>query len=204
MIQTLADLRRSGDTIRCVEGVLSGTLSYVFDSVNRGVPFSAAVREAAKRGFTEPHPAMDLSGEDVARKLLILAREAGYTLERDQIHVEGLVPAELGSVRDTAEYLRHLARFDAEWSARAAASAAGGNRLTYLARFDGTNASVGTAEVPRESPFVHLRASENSVHYYTDRHSPHPIAVTGIGAGPDVTARGVLADVIHTALELAA
>ena len=204
MLQTLDDLRRTGDTIRRVEGVLSGTLSYVFNSVNRGELFSHAVRAAAQRGFTEPHPATDLSGEDVARKLLILAREAGYRLEREQIRVEGLVPEDLGRIRDTNAYLDRLAGFDPEWTDRARLSSNRGNLLAYLARFDGSQASVGIAEVSAESPFVRLRASENAVHYYTDRHTPLPLTIQGIGAGPEVTARGVLADLIHAALHLAA
>ena len=204
MVQTLQDLRRTGDAIHRVEGVLSGTLSYVFAGVNRGNPFSVAVREAAERGLTEPHPASDLSGEDVARKLLILVREAGYRLERSDITVEPLVPDELRSIRDAGDYLRHIALYDGEYSERAARAAAGGKRLAYLARFDGSDAHAGVAEVGDESPFVHLRASENAVHYYTDRHSPLPLTIQGLGAGPEVTARGVLADVIHAALDAAA
>jgi len=204
MLQALGDLRRTGDTIRRVEGILSGTLSYVFTSVNRGELFSRAVREAARRGLTEPHPATDLSGNDVARKLLILAREAGYPLEREQVSVESLVPEDLAGIRDANAFLEQLSALDHRWSARARESSARGNRLAYLARFDGTRAGVGIAEVPAESPFVHLRASENAVHYYTDRHSPLPLTIQGIGAGPEVTARGVLADLIHAALHLAA
>ena len=204
MLQTLQDLRRTGDTIHRVEGVLSGTLSYVFAGVNRGSAFSQSVREAAERGLTEPHPASDLSGEDVARKLLILVREAGYPMERSDIAVEPLVPGELRAVADAGEYLRHIARFDAPFAARAARAAADGKRLAYLARFDGARARVGVAEVGEESPFARLRASENAVHYYTDRHSPLPLAIQGTGAGPEVTARGVLADVIHAALDAAA
>ena len=204
MLQVLKDLRRTGDTIHRLEGVLSGTLSYVFAAVNRGEAFSAALREAAERGFTEPHPASDLSGEDVARKLLILVREAGYTMERPAIDVEPVVPRELRSIADPGEYIRHLARFDGEFSTRAARAASEGKRLAYVARFDGARARVGIADVGAESPFVRLRASENAVHYYTDRHTPLPLTIQGIGAGPEVTARGVLADVIHAALDRAA
>ena len=204
MLQTLRDLRRTGDTIHRVEGVLSGTLSYVFAALNRGETLSAAVREAAARGFTEPHPASDLSGEDVARKLLILVREAGYAMERPAIDVEPVVPRALRAIADPAEYIRQLARFDGEFSARAARAASAGKRLAYVARFDGSRASVGIADVGEESPFVRLRASENAVHYYTDRHTPLPLTIQGTGAGPEVTARGVLADVIHAALGEAA
>jgi aspartokinase/homoserine dehydrogenase 1 len=204
MLQTLDDLRRTGDRIQKVEGVLSGTLSFVFSRVNQGERFSEAVREAARRGFTEPHPATDLSGEDVARKLLILAREAGYRLEREEISVEGLVPNEIQAVSDPEAYINSLSALDLLWEGLATRARTGGNRLTYLATFDGNRASVGIAEVPKESPFVRLLPSENAVHYYSDRHTPLPLTIQGVGAGPEVTARGVLADVLHTAAEMAA
>ncbi len=204
MLQVLRDLRRTGDTIHRVEGVLSGTLSSVFASVNRGKLFSAAVRDAAERGLTEPHPATDLSGEDVARKLLILAREAGYSLEREQVRVERLVPAELDGIVDPRVFLKRLEDADAALSARASRSAGRGNLLAYIARYDGTTASVGVEEMERESPFVRLRPSENAVHYYSDRHTPIPLTIQGTGAGPEVTARGVLADLIHSAVDIAA
>jgi aspartokinase/homoserine dehydrogenase 1 len=174
MLQTLEDLRSTGDTIRRVEGVLAGTLSYVFNSVNRGGLFSIAVRET------------------------------GYRLERDQIQVESLVLEELQRIPDADVYLERQAGLDAEWSDRALQSAAPGNGLTYLARFDGTTVSVRIAEVSMESPFVRLRASENAVQYYTDRHSPLPPTIQKIRAGPDATTRGVLADIIHTAIDPAA
>ena len=204
MLQVLRDLRRTGDAIHRVEGVLSGTLSSVFASLNHGELFSAAVRDAARRGLTEPHPATDLSGEDVARKLLILAREAGYPLERHQVRVEKLIPPELGAIADPQLFLKRLEDVDANWSARASGSAGRGNLLAYVARFDGRSASVGVEEVERESPFVRLRASENAVHYYSDRHTPIPLSIQGTGAGPEVTARGVFADLIHTAADIAA
>jgi aspartokinase/homoserine dehydrogenase 1 len=198
MLRVLEDLRRTGDTLRSLEGVLSGTLSYVLGRVNRGEPFSEAVRGARQRGYTEPHPAADLSGEDVARKLLILVREGGYALERDAIDVEPLVEGE--PVPDPEEYLGSLGRFDAAWRARADAAAARRCRLVYLARFDGERARVGVVEVPEESALARLRESENGVHYYTDRHARLPLVIQGAGAGADVTARGVLADLIDTAL----
>ncbi len=204
MLLTLEELRRTGDRIHRIEGVLSGTLSFVFDRINNGERFSEAVREAARRGFTEPNPATDLSGEDVARKLLILVREAGYRLERDEIRVEGLVPPTLSSLNDQEEVLNRLETFDTEWKERAERATAEGLALTYLARFDGSHATVGLVAVPKESPFVRLRPSENAVNYYSDRHEALPLLIQGIGAGPDVTARGVLSDVIATALEIAA
>jgi len=203
MLRALDDLCRTGDQIQRIEGVLSGTLSFVFSRLNRGSLFSEAVREAARLGYTEPHPATDLSGEDVARKLLILTREAGYRIERDEITVESLVPPGFQSVPDPDEYLARLSALDAAWAESVERAHRNGHRLTYLASFDGSRATVGIAEVPKDSPFVHLRPSENAVHYYSDRHTPVPLTIQGMGAGPDVTARGVLADVMHTATEIA-
>ena len=201
MVRVLDDLRSTGDRIQRIEGVLSGTLSYVFNRINNGGTLSEAVGEAVQKGYTEPHPASDLSGEDVARKLLILAREAGYRLERDDIRVEPLVPAALRTITDTREYVRRLAEFDPAWTSRTSAALARGNRLTYLARFDGTEATVEPAELPADNPLVRLRPSENAVQYFTDRHTPLPLTIQGIGAGPEATARGILGDVIQMALE---
>jgi homoserine dehydrogenase len=123
----------------------------------------------------------------------------------DAIHrVESLVPGELKGIADPHEFLNRLADIDASWSARALRSAGRRTLLAYIARYDGTTASVGVEEVGRESPFVRLRASENAVHYYSDRHRPIPLTIQGIGAGPEVTARGVFVDLIHTAVDLAA
>jgi aspartokinase/homoserine dehydrogenase 1 len=204
MLRALADLRSTGDRIQKVEGVLSGTLSFVFNRLNHGDRLSEAVKEAARRGFSEPHPATDLSGEDVARKLLILAREAGYPLERRDIVVEGIVPGSLGNIADPEEYLRRLSIYDDAWAEAARRARDSERRLTYLASFDGKEASVGVQQVPRESPFVRLGPSENAVHYYSDRHTPLPLTIQGIGAGPEVTARGVLADILQTIEDLAA
>ena len=203
MLRVLDDLRRTGDRIQRIEGVLSGTLSYVFSRINSGGRLSEAVREAVQKGFTEPHPASDLSGEDVARKLLILAREAGFPLERSAIQVEGLVPGGLRAIADPREYVERLAAFDDAWRSRAEGAHADGKRLTFLGRFDGTTATAGATEVPADNPLVNLRPSENAVHYYTDRHTPLPLTIQGIGAGPEVTARGVLADVIEIAVQAA-
>ncbi|MEW6511143.1 MAG: aspartate kinase [Bacteroidota bacterium] len=199
MIRTLEHLRQTGDRVHRIEGVLSGTLSFVFGRLNEGKPFSDAVRDAVTRGFTEPHPASDLSGEDVARKLLILAREAGYPLEREEISVQGLVPPEFQVIQDPAEFIRRLSSLDAVWSSRVRAAADRGNRLVYLARFDGTQAAAGVAEVSAGNLFARLRASENAVQYSSDRHTPLPLTIQGAGAGPELTARGILADLIEAA-----
>jgi aspartokinase/homoserine dehydrogenase 1 len=204
MIRTLRDLRRTGDRIFRIEGVLSGTLSFVFDRVSAGVPFSHAVREAYEKGYTEPHPARDLSGDDVARKLLILAREAGFRIERSDIPAESLAQRIPEPASDLQEYLHQLAILDEEWGEKHLQAKRNGKRLVYLAKLDGERATVRTEEVSEESPFARLRGAENAVLYYTDRNSPLPLTIQGLGAGPETTARGVLADLIHTALELAA
>lgn len=201
MLQVLDTLRRTGDRIHRIEGVLSGTLSYLFSRLNSGGRFSDAVREAMQKGYTEPHPASDLSGEDVARKLLILAREAGFPLERKDIQVEALVPAGLRAIADPRAYVEQLAAFDDAWKSRTEAALARGNRLIYVGRFDGDSATAAATEVPADNPLANLRASENAVHYSTDRHTPLPLTIQGNGAGPEVTARGVLADVIEIAVQ---
>ncbi len=204
MLQTLEDLRRTGDTIRKIEGVLSGTLSYVFGRMNAGERFSVAVREAVELGLAEPHPAMDLSGEDVARKLLILAREAGYRLERGDVLAESLISGDFRVSTDTCEFIQDLGTLDGHWRDRVQRARRNGRALTYLASFDGSEARVGPAEVLQDSPFIRLQPTENAVHYYSDRHFPLPLTIQGTGAGPDITARGVVADIFHTALEIAA
>ena len=204
MIQTLRDLRRTGDRIFRIEGVLSGTLSFVFDRVSSGVAFSHAVREAFEKGYTEPHPASDLSGEDVVRKLLILSREAGFRVERNDIPVESLAGQIPEPASDPQEYLDQLVALDEVWNEKHLRAKRNGKRLVYLAKLDGEQAVVGTEEVAEGSSFARLRGAENAVLYYTDRNSPLPLTIQGLGAGPETTARGVLADLIHTALELAA
>ncbi len=205
VLHALEGLRLAGDRLRSLQAVLSGSLSFVCAQLMTGARFSAAVREAAARGFTEPHPADDLSAEDVARKLVILLRQAGVAVERGDVHVESLLPAPASQhhAPPTVEaFLDSLEALDTRWGWRATASAAAGEVLVPLARYDGT-ARFAIEAVPASSPFARLRPGENLVLVETDRYRDPPLLIGGPGAGPAVTAAGVLADVVLAARQLA-
>jgi aspartokinase/homoserine dehydrogenase 1 len=196
VISTLRDLIRTGDAVRSIEGVFSGTLAFVFDRLAAGVPFSAAVRQARTLGYTEPDPRDDLGGADVARKLLILARECGAELELADVRVTSLVPPTIPLAASVDEFLVALEAFDDEWRHRsAAAQQSGGARLAFVARFD---AASGTCEckVEASTKFGAL-ATDNVVCLTTRRYAQRPLIVQGPGAGPEVTSAGMLSDVFR-------
>jgi aspartokinase/homoserine dehydrogenase 1 len=204
VVSTLRGLLDSGDRIDRIEGVFSGTLAYLFDELAKGRAFSEVLREARDQGFTEPDPRDDLKGEDVARKLLILAREIGMPLERDDLTVESLVPPDL--MEDSVEtFMKRIEKVDADWRERVAA--AEGERLQCIGRITldsatGTprgQASVRVRSVGPESPFARLRGTDNMVVYTTARYQDNPLVIQGPGAGPDVTAAGILADLVEAA-----
>jgi bifunctional aspartokinase / homoserine dehydrogenase 1 len=205
VLATLRDLVRSGDRVRRIEGVLSGTLAFVFSEMRAGVPFSEAVREARRRGFTEPDPRDDLEGRDVARKLLTLAREAGFEAEMDEVAVASLVPAHLHEV-PLAEFLTRLDEADATWAQRLAALPEG-HRIAYVGAVEPdeetgrVRLSVGVREVAPGHPLSILEGTDSLVAFTTDRYE-RPLVVFGPGAGPDITAAGTLADVVHAALRM--
>lgn len=196
VISTLRDLIRTGDAIRSIEGVFSGTLAFVFDRLAAGTPFSAAVRHARALGYTEPDPRDDLCGADVARKLLILARECGAELELRNVQVESLVPSSIAASASVEEFLVALEAFDGEWQRRsAAASSQGGARLAFVARFD---AASGKCECRAEaSTKFDALATDNIVLFTTARYSKRPLIVQGPGAGPEVTSAGMLSDIFR-------
>jgi bifunctional aspartokinase / homoserine dehydrogenase 1 len=205
IIQTLRDLRQTGDKIIAIEGILSGTLAFLFNGYDGSKPFSKIVREARTLGFTEPDPRDDLSGRDVARKLVILAREMGLELELEQVAVESLVPAPLvdGSIED---FLDGLADWDAGMRARLEAATARNHVLRYVARLDGRSgeAAVGLEELPGNHPFAYARLTDNVVQFVTRRYQDNPLVVQGPGAGPGVTAAGVFADLLRLTAYLGA
>ncbi len=184
VISTLRDLLDTGDELLAVEGILSGTLAWLFNRYDGTQPFSQLVREAHALGYTEPDPRDDLSGTDVARKLVILAREAGVGLDLADVAVESLVPASLRDV-DADAFLQRLDELDDAIQARCAAARAEGRVLRYVARLDrdGT-ASVGLAAVPLDHAFAHLRLTDNIVQFTTQRYRDNPLVVQGPGAGP--------------------
>ncbi len=198
VIQTLKDLVETGDEIDNISGIFSGTLAYLFNVFNGSRPFSEIVREARARGYTEPDPRDDLSGMDVARKAVILAREAGLQLELDDIEVESLVPAALADA-SVDEFLERLVDFDEPMAERVAAAARDGNVLRYVADVD---INTGTARVrlgtfAKDHPFANISLTDNIVQFVTRRYCENPLIVRGPGAGPDVTAAGIFADLLR-------
>ena len=198
VVSTLKNLLRAGDRVHAIEGLLSGTLAYIFNGLERGEAFSSVLAAAHERGFTEPNPADDLSGEDVARKLLILARELGMDVARSDIEVEPLLPAGL-SADHPNELFKMLRSFDGAWSTRVQKAARDGLRLRYLARISDGKLRVGVRAVNSDSPFAHVNGRDNVIAFRTDRYAETPLVVQGPGAGLSVTAAGLLADLIQAA-----
>jgi len=197
VVQTLRDLRETGDEIRSIEGIFSGTLAYLFNIYDGSTPFSAIVRDAKSRGYTEPDPRDDLSGMDVARKLIILGREMGLRLEMADVQVESLVPASLvgGS---SEEFLAQLPQYDAQMQARFVAARDRGNVLRYVGRVSADGkATVGLVELESHHAFANIALTDNIVRYQTARYCNNPLIVQGPGAGPEVTAGGVFADLLR-------
>jgi aspartokinase/homoserine dehydrogenase 1 len=204
VIQTLRDLRETGDEIDSVEGIFSGTLAYLFNVYDGSVPFSAIVNEAKQRGYTEPDPRDDLSGTDVARKLIILAREMGLRLEMSDVSVASLVPVDLakGSIDD---FLGGLSAHDAGMKERYEAARKAGRVLRYVGRITAKGvATVGLAELDAKHAFANIALTDNVVRFATSRYNTNALIVQGPGAGPEVTAGGVFADLLRLSAYLGA
>jgi aspartokinase/homoserine dehydrogenase 1 len=198
VIQTLKDLVETGDEIRSISGIFSGTLAYLFNLFNGSRPFSEIVREAKARGYTEPDPRDDLSGMDVARKAVILAREAGLTLELADISVESLVPAALARA-SVDEFLERLPDFDAPMAERVEQARRAHQVLRYVAEIDvrAGKAAVRLAAFAPSHPFASISLTDNIVQFVTGRYCDNPLIVRGPGAGPAVTAAGIFADLLR-------
>ena len=204
VITTLRDLIDTGDEVLAIEGILSGTLAWLFNKFDGSAPFSALVREAKAAGYTEPDPRDDLSGTDVARKLVILGRELGWPLSLEQVAVESLVPQALRSGTKEA-FLEGLQALDAPMLARLEKARGEKKVLRYVARLDKEGkATVGLTALPLDHAFAHLRLTDNVVQFTTARYRQNPLVVQGPGAGPDVTAAGVFADLLRVAAGLGA
>lgn len=205
IMQTLRDLRETGDEIRRIDGIFSGTLAYLFNVWDGQQPFSAVVRDAKVNGYTEPDPRDDLSGTDVARKLVILARELGMRLELSDVALEGLVPpALMGCTVD--EFMARLPELDAPMLARLKAAQAANKVLRYVAALDTATgkATVGVVELERTHAFANMNLTDNVVRFITSRYDKNPLVVQGPGAGPAVTAGGVFADLLRVCSYLGA
>ena len=202
IVQTLRDLIDTGDELIAVEGILSGTLAWLFNHYDGARPFSELLREAHTRGYTEPDPRDDLAGVDVARKLVILAREAGRMLDVADVAIESLVPPALMAI-DRGQFLERLAELDAPMAARHTRARASHRHLRYMATLDHRGvAQVGLGEVADDHAFARLRSTDNIVQFTTRRYCDNPLVVQGPGAGPDVTAAGVFADLLRVAAGL--
>jgi aspartokinase/homoserine dehydrogenase 1 len=201
VLRALRDLVETGDSVVRIEGLVSGTLGFVLDAVSRGQPLSRAVRDAWERGYTEPHPGEDLSGTDVARKALILAREAGLELEPSDVAHEPLLAGLDWAALGMEELWERLAERDGELAERQAEAAREGGRLCYLAVIDEGRVEVSLRAIGPDHPCASARGTENVIAIKSTRYCDLPLTLRGPGAGPDVTAAGLLADVLRAAVE---
>lgn len=198
IIGTINDLVSSGDRILKIEAVLSGTLNFIFNAISETVPFSETVRLAKEMGYSEPDPRIDLSGQDVVRKLVILTREAGYKAEQEEVVKNLFVPDEMfaGSLED---FWRKLPELDADFEERRRVLASEGKRWRFVAKMENGRMSVGLQEVDSRHPFYGLEGSNNIVLLTTERYHEYPMLIQGYGAGAEVTAAGVFANIMSTA-----
>jgi len=198
VIGTLNDMMRSGDRVNRIQAVLSGTLNFVFNNYDGTRPFAEIVRQAQDEGYTEPDPRLDLGGTDVMRKIMILARESGEQLEMEDITNHSFLPASCfeGSV---ADFYKEMEKHEAHFKALYDAAAKENCKLKFVASCENGKASVGLQHIPSNSDFYHLYGKDNIVLFYTQRYPEQPLVVKGAGAGADVTASGVFADIIRVA-----
>jgi aspartokinase/homoserine dehydrogenase 1 len=198
VIDSLKNLMKSGDTLVEFQGILSGSLSFLFGLIEEGVPFSQAVLKAKELGFTEPDPRDDLCGVDVARKLLILARETGRPLELSDIEIESVLPNHIPLPDGLPEFLSSLSRLDEWFQSQVAVARDEGSVLRFVGQITANGCSVGIRRIPRHHPLAAIRGGENALSFLSQRYKPTPLVIRGYGAGADVTAAGVFADVLKT------
>ena len=198
VIGTLNDLLRSGDKVNRIEAVLSGTLNFVFNNYKGDKKFAEVVKQAQDEGYTEPDPRLDLSGTDVMRKIMILAREAGEKIEMDEIQnnafmpescMKGTVDEFYAAMKNEEDHFRKLYKDAAD----------AGKKLKFVAKYENGKAAVGLQHIDVNHDFYHLYGKDNIVLFYTDRYPEQPLVVKGAGAGAEVTASGVFADIIRAA-----
>lgn len=197
IIDTLKHLIASGDKVNRINAVLSGSLNFIFNNFSSDYNFHDVVKEAGVQGFTEPDPKIDLSGVDVARKILILIRESGYAMEMEDIENNCFLPDECMKTTNNDDFFASLIKHSRHFEQLLADAKAKESRLKFVASFDNGKASVGLQFIPKESPFYNLEGKDNIVEFYTDRYVDQPLIIKGAGAGAAVTASGIFADVIR-------
>jgi bifunctional aspartokinase / homoserine dehydrogenase 1 len=195
VVNTVKNLISSGDRVIEIGGVVSGTMTYLFSELENGAPFSETVNKARTLGYAEPDPRDDLSGEDVARKFMILARICGVRIEREEVEVESLIPEKLETVTPS-EFLDGLKEVDHEWQKRIHHEEKQGRVLRYTGKLIDGKISVGIESVPKLSPLGSLTGTTNLITIRTQRYNDQPLTIQGPGAGKEVTAAGVLADIL--------
>ncbi len=198
IINTINNLINSGDKILKIEAVLSGTLNYIFNILSSDIPMSKAIMKAKEAGYSEPDPRVDLSGKDVIRKIVILAREAGYRVEQSDVVANLFIPAKYfeGSLDD---FFATIGELDEEFEAYRAKAEKEGHHFRFVATLDNGAVSVGLQRVDSVHPFYHLEGSNNVILLTTERYNEYPMAIKGYGAGAEVTAAGVFSDIIGIA-----
>ena len=198
IIGTINDLRNSGDRILKMEAVVSGTLNFIFNTLSEDIPFSQTVRMAKEQGFSEPDPRMDLSGTDVIRKLVILSREAGYQVEMSDVEANLFIPESFFDC-SLEEFWEKLPQLDERFETERKRLAAEGKRWRFVATNDQGKCSVSLKEIPMQHSFYVLDGSNNIILLTTERYNKHPMLIQGYGAGAEVTAAGVFADIMSIA-----
>lgn len=199
ILKTINDMVKSGDKIFKIQAVLSGSLNFIFNNFKKGASFSDIVARAMEEGYTEPDPRIDLSGVDVARKILILARESGYELEMHTIENEPFMPKELMEIEKVDDFMKALPDFDKHFEQLRLDADKNDKKLRYVAEFNKGKASVGLKQADSNKPYYQLDGKDNIVLFFTNRYPEQPLVVKGAGAGAEVTASGVFADIISIA-----
>ena len=197
ILDTLKNLIASGDKVNKIQAVLSGSLNFVFNNFNDKNPFIDVVKQAMEEGYTEPDPKIDLSGIDVMRKILILARESGNKMEIDDIVNESFLPQESLDTTSVDDFLKSLVKYKDHFDKIYSDAASKNCRLKYVAQFENGKAKVGLQHIPSDHPFYNLEGKDNIVLFFTDRYVEQPLIIKGAGAGADVTASGIFADIIR-------
>ncbi|WP_035672904.1 bifunctional aspartate kinase/homoserine dehydrogenase I [Flavobacterium sp. 83] len=197
IIDTVKNLIASGDKVNKIQAVLSGSLNFIFNNFDENNTFHDVVKEAGIQGFTEPDPKIDLSGIDVARKILILIRESGYKMEIDEIANESFMPAECLETTSNEAFFESLLKHASHFEAIYKEALSKESRLKYVAQFENGKANVGLRFIPKDHPFYNLEGKDNIVLFFTDRYVDQPLLIKGAGAGAAVTASGIFADVIR-------